>query len=154
MELSPTRFINQQNNPQWTYDRKKTPQKHGASFYYAWIGEIERCWDDLNGALIWAKQYQIVAADEEIQQHTSYTKYCLCLLATDRCRWRMKSTSWKVDTWCPCCPACQSTTMSSQTKGKNQFQHGGSIDNVTCDITGLQKSHQAWTSCRHALYTA
>ena len=28
------------------------------------------------------------------------------------------------------------------------------IDDVTCDITCLQKSHRAWTSCRQDLYTA
>ncbi len=28
------------------------------------------------------------------------------------------------------------------------------VDHVTCDITCLQRSHRAWTSCRHNLYTA
>ena len=28
------------------------------------------------------------------------------------------------------------------------------IDDVTRDITCLQKSHRVWTSCRHDLYTA
>ncbi len=34
------------------------------------------------------------------------------------------------------------------------LEHWVNIDRVTCNVTCLQKSHRAWTSCRHDLYTA
>ncbi len=35
----------------------------------------------------------------------------------------------------------------------NWHPHQG-MDHVTCDITCLQKNHEAWTFCRHNLYKA